>query len=163
MKALGALNSKMSEFLFDQVAMTHRFVVQIDMAEYDLGTWTRVTGLSVSWSRHTYRPGDNNDELVFPGNISYQPIRLSRAACSQSAKVQQWLKDTSRSHTPISGGIHMLDYLGIPVITWELKQFFPISWAIADFDSTSGKPAIETLELAHTGFLNDEAGVGGAL
>jgi hypothetical protein len=57
----------------------------------------------------------------------------------------------------------MLDYLGLPVITWELKQFFPISWAIADFDSTAGKPAIETLELAHTGFLNDEAGLGGTL
>lgn len=163
MKGLGELNAKASEYLFDQVAMTHRFVVQIDMAEYDLGTWTRVTGLSVSWSRHSYRPGDNNDELVFPGNVSYQPIRLSRAACSQSAKVQQWLKDTSRSHTPISGGIHMLDYVGVPVITWELKQFFPISWAISDFDSTTGKPAIETLELTHTGFLNDEAGVGGAL
>jgi phage tail-like protein len=160
MVGLGQLNTKLSEFLFDQVAMTHRFVVQIDMEEYNLGSWSRVTGLQVSWSRHSYRPGDNNDDLIFPGNISYTPIKLSRAASSQSATVQEWLRKNSRDPTPLTGGIHMLDYLGMPVITWVLKQFFPVSWSISDFDSTTGKPAIETLELAHTGFLDDEATTG---
>lgn len=163
MVGLGQLNAKLSEFLFDQVGMTHRFVVQIDSGKYDLGAWSKVTGLTVSWGKHAYRPGDNNDELLFPGKISYQPIKLSRAASSQSATVQQWLRDTSRSHAPLSGGIHMVDYLGLPVLTWELKQFFPIGWSISDFDSTAGRPAIELLELAHTGFLDDEAGVGGQL
>ncbi|WP_410586169.1 phage tail protein [Amycolatopsis sp. lyj-23] len=156
MVGVGKLNTKLSEFLFDQVAMTHRFVVQIDLEEYDLGTWTKVAGLQVTWSKHKYRPGDNNDELIFPGNVEYPTIKLSRAASSKSANVQEWLKRTSRSHTVLSGGIHMLDYLGVPVITWELKQFFPVGWSISDFDSTSGRPAIETLELAHTGFLDDE-------
>jgi phage tail-like protein len=160
MIGLGQLNTKLSEFLFDQVAMTHRFVVQIDMSKYDLGTWSRVAGLGVSWNKHSYRSGESNDELLFPGNVNYTTIKLSRAASSESETVQKWLADTSRSHTPVSGGIHMVDYLGVSVVTWELKQFFPISWVITDFDSTAGRPAIETLELAHTGFLHDEATAG---
>jgi phage tail-like protein len=157
MVGLGGLNSKLSEFLFDQVAMTHRFVVQIDIGDYDLGTWTRVTGLTVSWNKHTYRAGDNNDEVVVPGNVNYQTIKLSRAACSDSDKVQKWLVDTSRRHKGYSGAVSMLDYLGIEIVHWKLKQFFPIAWSISDFDSAAAKPAIEMLELAHTGFLDDES------
>lgn len=151
------LNAKLSEFLFDQTAMSHRFVVQIDMSDYDLGTWSKVVGLTVTWPKYKYRAGDNNDELVMPGNAEYATIKLSRAASSSSATVQEWLRTTSREHELLSGGIHMVDYLGMTVITWELKQFFPVGWSISDFDSASGRPVIETLELAHTGFLNDEA------
>jgi phage tail-like protein len=148
----------LGEVAFGQVAMTHRFVVRVDMSRYDLGSWTKVSGLKVSWSKHVYRPGNNNDELVFPGNISYETVKLARAACSDSATVQDWLSTTSRHAKLLSGGISMLDHMGMPVITWNLRQFFPISWAVSDFDSSGARPAIETLELAHTGFLDDESG-----
>lgn len=154
------LPGKAAEFLFNQVAMTHRFVVRIDRGMYDLGTWSKVAGLTVSWSRISYRGGEDNHEHVFPGNISYPTVKLSRAACSDSATVQKWLASTSRRRESLSGGIYLLDFLGVPVIQWELKEFFPISWSIAEFDSTGGRPAIETLELAHNGFLHDEAKVG---
>lgn len=150
------LANKASEFLFNQVGMTHRFVVRIDLSKYDLGTWTRVSGLSVSWSKHLYRPGESNNQVVLPGNVTYPNIKLARAACSDSATVQTWLATTSTARQFLSGGVYMLDFLGMPVITWELKQFFPISWSISGFDSTSASPAIEELELAHTGFLQDE-------
>lgn len=155
---LAKANAQFGEFLFGQVAMTHRFVVRIDVNRYDLGTWTKVSGLQVSWSKHSYRPGENNDELLFPGHVTYPTIKLSRAACSESATVQEWLKETSRRHDLHSGAVHMIDHLGMPTVSWELRQFFPISWGISDFDATGAKPAIETLELAHTGFLGDDAG-----
>jgi hypothetical protein len=50
----------------------------------------------------------------------------------------------------------MLEFTGRPVITWDLKEFFPIGWSVSDFDSTAGRPAVETLELAHSGFLHSE-------
>jgi phage tail-like protein len=149
-----------AEVAFGQVAMTHRFVVRIDKAEYDLGSWTKVAGLRVTWAKHVYRPGNSNDELIMPGNISYDTVKLSRAACSDSATVQAWLTTTSRKAKLLSGGISMLDHLGTPVLTWNLRQFFPISWAVSDLDSSGARPAIETLELAHTGFLDDEKELG---
>ena len=147
-----------AEFLFDQVAMTHRFVVRIDKDDYDLGSWTKVSGLQVTWGKHFHRPGESNDLAGVPGEPSYTEIELARAACSDSATVRKWLVETSRRFEPLSGAIHMLDFVGTPIITWELKQFFPTSWAITGFESTSAKPAIEVLKIAHTGFLDDESG-----
>jgi hypothetical protein len=40
-------------------------------------------------------------------------------------------------------------------VVWQLNEFFPIAWSISDFDAEQGKPAIETLELVHGGFLFD--------
>lgn len=149
-----------AEFAFNQVGMTHRFVVRIDRTSFDLGTWSKAAGLTVSWAKCDYRPGENNDLVLIPGNVSYSNIKLARAACSDSATVQKWLANTSKQHEPLSGAIYMIDFVGIPVITWELKQFFPISWSIDEFSSTAAKPALETLELAHSGFLHDEARLG---
>ena len=151
------MKQALTEFLFDQVGMSHRFVVRIDRGRYDLGSWNKVSGLTVNWNRLSYRPGESTHEHVFPGNVSYQTIKLSRAACTDSATVQDWLSTTATHREPLSGGIYMLDFIGFPVITWELKEFFPIGWSISDFDATAGKPAMETLELAHNGFLHGEA------
>jgi phage tail-like protein len=155
--ALGAI-SKMSEMLTGQVGMSHRFVVRIDNGSYDLGSWTKVSGLKVNWQRCSYRSSGKNDEQICAGNISYQNIRLARAACSDSAAVQKWLTETSRARQTLSGAVFMLDFVGLPVIQWKLKQFFPIGWDITDFDAGGARAAMETLELAHTGFLDDETG-----
>lgn len=138
------------------VAMSHQFVVSVDHGEYDLGAWTKASGLSVSWTACQYRSGESNDSLIFPGNIKYSNIKLARAACSDSAKVQEWLVKTTKDHTPLSGVIRLVDYLYKPVVSWQLKEFYPVGWNITDLDAGTSRPAIETLELAHTGFLNDE-------
>jgi phage tail-like protein len=140
------------------VSMSHRFVVTIDKTEYDLGTWARVSGLQVSWNPCEYRVGNKGNQFwILPGTTKYQNIKLSRAACADSQTVQNWLVQTSRNPTPLSGTIKILGPDGTPMVQWRLNEFFPIAWAIVDFDADQGKPAIETLELAHTGFLNDQS------
>jgi phage tail-like protein len=153
-----ALNpvGKAAEFLFGQVGMTHRFVVQIDQMTYDLGDWSRVSGLGVTWTPVAFRTGDSNQTWIAAGNATYQNISLSRAACSDSETVQNWLKSTSRSNAALSGAIKMTDFLGMTVVEWKLKEFFPIGWKIVEFDASGSKAAVETLDLAHTGFLDDE-------
>lgn len=143
------------------VGMTHHFVVHIDNSSYDLGTWSRVTGLAVSWNPCEYRVGDaGNQYWVLPGTTRYQNIKLSRAACQDSQTVQQWLVTTSTNPVPLTGKIMLAGSGGSPVVSWRLSQFFPIGWSIVDFDADLGQTAIETLELAHAGFLDDEASPG---
>ena len=143
--------------LLTQVSMSHRFVVLLDNSTYDLGTWYRVSGLQVKWQRCEYRVGDRGNQFwVLPGNTEYERIKLSRAACADSQVVQAWLASTSLNPVPHSGVIVLMDY-GIPVVHWRLNEFFPVAWQIVDFDADAAKPAIETLELAHTGFLYDES------
>ncbi|MEV8374601.1 phage tail protein [Kribbella sp. NPDC056861] len=145
------------EQLTGQVGMSHRYVIQIDDSDYELGAWTKAAGLGVSWQKHTYRAGNATYESILPGNVSYTNITLSRAAGRDSGKVQKWLVTVSQDRRSLSGAIYLVDFLGLPVVTWELREFFPIGWRLTEFDSGGSRPAIETLELTHTGFLKAES------
>ncbi|WP_101607206.1 phage tail protein [Amycolatopsis sp. BJA-103] len=147
---------KALEMLTGQVSMSHHFVIQIDHGQYDFGRWAKASGLSVSWAKHGYRPGNTNVERFQPGVPSYGTISLSRAACTDSSTVQKWLATIVRRRQLLSGAVYLVDFLGLPMITWKLKEFYPIGWKIGEFDSGGARPVIETLELAHGGFLDDE-------
>lgn len=157
----GGLTTTAAEYLFGQVGMIHRFYVQIDSAEYNLGEWNKASGLQVTWQKIEFRFGDRNQIWVAPGTPSYEKISLSRAACSDSQTVQKWLITVSRNNKPLCGGIQMLDFHGAAVVEWKLKEFFPISWKIDGFEAGTSKAAIETLDLVHTGFLDDDLKYGG--
>jgi phage tail-like protein len=138
------------------VNMSHHFVVVIDNATYNLGSWSKVTGLKVSWERCEYRVIDPGNQLwVLPGSSKYENIKLSRAACADSEIVKLWLAATTMNPAPTSGAIALVDWIGLPVVQWNMNQCYPVAWSIVDFDADQGKPAIETLELAHGGFLDD--------
>jgi phage tail-like protein len=139
------------------VGMTHRYSVLIDNVAYHLGGWSRVTGLSVSWQQVEHRVGDRGNQVwLYPGATRYEPITLSRAAGPYSRVVQHWLTQTSKQPQPQSGTIQLVDFAGIPMVQWRLSEFFPIGWSVDSFDAAGAKPAIETLKLAHTGFLDDD-------
>lgn len=139
------------------IGMGHHFSVIVDNPMFNLGTWSKVAGLQVAWNACEYRVGDQgNQSWVIPGNTKYSNIKLSRAACADSQVVQQWLAQTSTNPTPLSGAISLVALGGLmPIVTWPLNEFFPIAWSITDFDADQGKPAIETLEITHGGFLFD--------
>lgn len=139
------------------VGMSHRFTVLIDNFTYDIGDWSKVTGLSVSWQQVEHRVGEYGNRIwIYPGATKYEPITLSRAASAYSLFVQLWLAQTSNNPQPQSGSIQLVNYLNVPIVQWRLNEFFPIAWSVESFDANGGKPAIETLKLAHTGFLPDD-------
>jgi len=140
------------------VGMGHHFSVVVDNPAFDLGTWSKVSGLQVSWNPCEYRVGDQGNQFwVIPGTTKYSHIKLSRAACLESNIVQLWLSQTSTDPTPLTGAISLVTAMGIPIVVWQLNDFFPIGWSITDFEAAQGHPAIETLELVHGGFLFDES------
>jgi phage tail-like protein len=138
-----------------QVGMNHMFRVSIDHGKWNLGSWSKVSGLSVSWAAIEYRSGDRTDVWACPGNTKYQQLSLSRAACKDSRKVQEWLIKTSRDHAPLTAQIDMVGPDGDSVVSWKFKACFPIAWKLTEFDAAAGKPAIESLDMLHNGFLDD--------
>lgn len=142
---------------YGTVSTVNNFTVAIDRCEYELGEWSSASGLSVEWQIAEYRSGDSwNHPLIFPGFPQYQRIRLSRAACSDSEVVQEWLNETSLRNKPLTGAISLVNWLGVRTVTWGLKEFFPAAWGINEFSSAQGNVAMETLEFVHSGFLNDD-------
>ncbi|WP_331730317.1 phage tail protein (plasmid) [Kitasatospora sp. NBC_00070] len=141
---------------FDSLALANRFQVVLD-GEIDLGYWSTVSGLDVSWTLCEYRAGDaGNSRLFYPGATKYSDVQLTRAACADSQTVQRWLSSGSLSLQKWSGTIYLGNTEAQSVMTWTLINVMPLKWAIEKFDANASKVAIETLTLVHEGFLADD-------
>lgn len=133
-----------------------RFVVIFDDDKYDLGSWARVSGLQVTYEMAEYRCGDSNQVWKMPGAAKYSNITLTRSTSIDSHLVQEWLAETSREPQVFSGCIQLQTIVGVPLCEWTLKSFVPCGWKIADVESKAATVVMESLELAHTGFLADD-------
>jgi phage tail-like protein len=156
-----SLESALGTLAEATVGMAHRFVIVIDNPAYNLGFWQKAAGLSVRWEMCRYQTGDEGNEFwLYPGTTKYENIKLSRAVSPASTIVQMWLAATSAQAQPLTGAIHLLNSVGAPIMQWRLYQFYPVAWQIDEFNAADAKVVMETLELAHTGFLDDQT-VGG--
>lgn len=140
------------------LGLAMRFVVKIDNTPYDLGSWSKVTGLDVAWDVCEYRAGDNdNERWYFPGVTKYSTIKLERAAESKgTSSVQDWLNSNSFGFEVQSGSIELQDAKKSKVLSWTLRHVIPVKWSVSGFEAGGNKVALETLELAHMGFLENE-------
>jgi phage tail-like protein len=145
-----------------QVGLSNRFVVSMSgMAKWDLGSWAKAEGLDVSWDIAEYRMGDGgNDRLYFPGNTKYQNIKLSRAVSDEYSKTKEWLNTTSWNAELFEGFIELYTSGAAPVARWILRDVMPSHWAVSSFDAGASQVLMETLELVHRGFLDDERKLG---
>jgi phage tail-like protein len=141
-----------------KIGLANRFVVSMSgKSEYDLGSWSKVEGLDVAWDIAEYRMGDGgNDRLYFPGNTKYTNIKLIRGVSEEAAKVRDWLTKTSFNMEVFTGSITLLTSEGTPVMDWTLRDVLPSKWSISSFDAGASQVSMETLELVHKGFLDDE-------
>jgi len=156
MTATGMVSTA-AQAALESFGMCHRFIIVIDNPTYDLGYWQKASGLSVTWDIAPFRAGDQGNEFwIYPGVTKYQNIKLTRPISPTSNVTQAWLAATSANMMPLSGAIMLCGSMGIPIITWRLYQFFPVSWQVGEFTAETGKVVTETLELAHTGFLDDQ-------
>jgi phage tail-like protein len=135
------------------LGMAHKFVVTA--GSYNLGSWSKVAGLSVKWDLAEHRIGESDQYFKFAGVPRFEKLKLSRAAESSGTNsVKKWLEDVNKSGgVPEEGAIEMMTSGGESIISWTLKEMFPISWQITEFDASSSKVAMETLEIVYSGFL----------
>ncbi len=140
------------------IGMAMRFDVTIDDGQYNLKSFSKAAGLEVSWDVVEYRAGDHrNDRWFFPGLTKYPTIKLERAATTDGTEaVKKWLNSNSFAHKQQSGSIVLRDAHLTEVSKWDLRQVIPVKWSVSGFEATSTKVALETLELAHVGFLTED-------
>lgn len=140
------------------IGLANRFVVSMSgKSEYDLGSWTKADGLDVAWDIAEYRMGDGgNDRLYFPGNTKYTNVKLIRGVSEETEKVRQWLNKNSWEMEVFAGSIQLFTTAAKKVTEWSLRDVMPAKWSITTFDAGASQVAMETLELVHRGFLEDE-------
>ncbi len=142
------------------LAMSHRFLVTA--GSRSLGAWTKVSGLSVRWDLAEHRVGDSDQYFKYAAIAKYTPLKISRAAEETgTVAVQEWLTEVKASGgVAEEGSLAILTSSGAQVAAWTLREMFPISWNITDFDAGTSKVAVETLEIVYSGFVGPGARFG---
>jgi phage tail-like protein len=141
------------------LGLGNRFKVSVTVpSPMELGSWAKAEGLDVTFDVCEYRAGDAwNHRWFFPGATKYSTVKLSRAVNKDdTGKVKTWLNDTATKHVPGDIKVVLLDSQSAEVTDWLLRSAMPSKWAITGFDAGSSKLAIETLEIVHLGFLEDD-------
>ncbi|MDT4917763.1 MAG: hypothetical protein QOI15_2879 [Pseudonocardiales bacterium] len=144
----------------DILGLSSRFGVTIDGT--DLGRWGKCHGLAVDFKPEFWNQGGVYDmQQIMPGQMSYSQITLERAVSkTETIKVQGWLSSMVQSWiyagNHASGGtgvITLYDSAGVQVVSWTLRNVYPSKWEGPKLDATSNGIALETLVIAHEGFL----------
>lgn len=129
-----------------------RFMVIIDGTP--LGNWQKCEGLSISYKTETYQEGGQNGYVhKLVGPVEYENIKLSRPVDPTSGAVAVWVASVQLRTVRGTGAIVVLGPAGIPVTVYTLYGVYPTKYQGPSFDVGSKNVAMETLELAHNGFL----------
>ncbi|HEY0638291.1 MAG TPA: phage tail protein [Pseudonocardiaceae bacterium] len=145
-----------------RLGLSTRFRVVVQ--DVDLGGWATCRGLLVDFRHEMLKEGGHYDGFtIMPDRVLYSPISLSRAMnATDSAAVHGWLQRVVREwyadsgdggYTDHTAQITLLDAHQETVMTWRLRNVYPLKWRGPDLDAQAGNVAIETLDLAHEGFL----------
>jgi len=136
-----------------ETALGLRFSVRVDRFG-SLGLWTKCEGLAIEYDVLEYKEGGQNGFIHrLPGRAKYANLKLTRPIDQQSTKVADWISSMQGASTRQTAEITVLDPAGEVVATWNLAGIFPAKWTGPTLDVAGNQVAIETLELAHNGFM----------
>ncbi len=133
-------------------AVTVCFTVEIDGR--DLGAFTGCDGLGCEVTVEQREEGGNNAFVhQLPGRIKYSNVKLTRPVNAETKEVARWFAGMSGGVRRTTARITARAADGTEVMDWSLRGVFPVRWRGPSLSVDSPKVALETLELAHHGFM----------
>jgi phage tail-like protein len=137
-------------------AVTVCFSVTIDEqpSQLFLGNFTSCDGLGVEVVIEQREEGGNNAYVwQLPTRLKYSNVKLSRPICDDTGTVMAWLASMTTGFQRRTAAITAMSAETKPVATWNLSGVIPVRWTGPSLNLDSPKVAVETLEIAHHGFL----------
>lgn len=143
----------------DQYAIAAAFVVKID--DQDLGAFTSCDGLGCEMVLEQREEGGNFGHVwQLPTRLKFNNVKLSRPITAESAKLTRWFSSMASGIQRRTATIEARTLRGDVIASWSLVDVVPVRWTGPQLTPDSQKPAMETLELAHHGFLDPRTGSG---
>jgi phage tail-like protein len=135
-----------------KTVVAHNFAVEIDGSI--VAKFTECSGLAVTVSVDKYEEGgDNGVTLKFQGRTDYTNIVL-KSGVAESTDLFDWmLKIIRGEYSRKNVSIRVLAADLSEIRSWQFTGAFPVKWTGPSLQSSSNSMAIETLELAHEGFV----------
>ena len=130
-----------------------KFHFRVDWGGKRIG-FTEVTGLDVQVEAIEYRDGNHPEysKIKMPGLHKFSNITLKRGTFQDDTDFFDFIESISLTNvTRRDVTIMLLDETHSPIMTWKVKNAFPVKYQGSDLKADGNEVAIETLELAHEG------------
>jgi phage tail-like protein len=132
-----------------------KFHFQVQWGGTRIG-FTEVTGLTIENEVIEYREGSSPEynKIKMPGLHKYGNITLKRGIFASDNEYFDWL-NTVKLNTIERRDliISLLNENHEPVVSYKVKQAWPVKIQVPDLKSDANEVAIESIELAHEGLM----------
>lgn len=133
-------------------AVTVCFSVEIGTNE--LGIFSSCEGLGVEVVLEQREEGGFNGHVwQLPTRLKYTNIKLSRPLGEESKKIAAWFASMTTGFERRTAVITARNAKNEKVASWNLSGVVPVRWTGPSLNVDSPKVAMETIEIAHHGFL----------
>jgi phage tail-like protein len=103
--------------------------------------------------------GGNNDFVwQLPTKLKYSNVKLTRPLGRDTEKVARWFASMATGFTRKTATVQAMRADGKPVASWSLYGVVPVRWSGPSLTADSPKVVMETVEIAHQGFVATGAG-----
>jgi phage tail-like protein len=131
------------------------FAVSID--DKDLGTFNSCEGLGVEVVLEQREEGGNNGFVwQLPTRLKYPNVKFTRPLGPDTMKIARWFSSMTGGVTRRTATVVAMTADDTVVARWGLADVVPVRWSGPSLNPDSPKVAIETIEIAHHGFLPNQ-------
>jgi len=136
----------------DDPAVSVSFVVTVDGIE--LGSFNTCDGLGCEVVLEQREEGGNNSlSWQLPTRLHYPNVKLSLPVTPTTEKVAKWFAGMTTGIRRRTAHIEARTTDGRTVAQWGLLEVVPVRWTGPSFSPESPKVAVETIEIAHHGYV----------
>ncbi len=135
-----------------QVLSNHRYHVAIDGLEQ--AAFSEVSGLAIETETMDFIEGGVNDRVLrLPVRSKVGNLTLKRGVVA-GQQLLQWHLNVVQGYLDVRNvTVTVYQTSGAVLTRFELLQAYPVKWSGPQFTGNGDAVAVETLELAHAGFL----------
>ena len=128
--------------------------VSVKLDDLDLGMWSEVTLGGITLALEPVQEGGSYGTVhQLRGQLQYETIKLSRVVTG-GLSAGAWFRGQAREAKRMHGEIVVYASDGRPLQRWNFIEAIPIRWAIPTMRSGDLAAIVETLEIAHQGFVD---------
>jgi len=149
----------MAEELLSYPPVSFYFEVKvIGIATASDAAFIELDGLSAERTFDTLKEGgENRFEHRLPGRTKYNNLVLKRGLLVAKSELADWCTLVLESDLGVALvtkdiDVSLLDTGGSPLITWNVKDAWPVKWNVDGFKAMENKIALESLEFAYSYF-----------
>lgn len=123
-----------------------------------ISSFQEVSGLKLTLATEHGEDGDNQFIHNMPQQSTFTDLVLKRCLFPNQS-LNKWCKNTLENFVFDPKDIHLF-FLGVnnvPLASWNIFGAYPVSWELAELDTTSNRLAIETLVLKYRYFKKENS------